>query len=137
MAQPSLLPPGWAELTPAERLVRVVNEVVEKIEIKPLLEKYKGGGASSYHPGMMLKVVVYAYTEKIYSLRKIAKGLWENVNLMWLSGGNQPGFRTINDVRGKVMKEAVRAVFTDVLELLIEAGYVKMEKLLCLRRYRG
>ena len=75
----------------------------------------------------MLKVVVYAYTEKIYSSRKIAKGLRENVNLMWPSGGNQPGFRTINDVRGKVMKEAVRAVFTDVLELPIEAGYVKME----------
>ena len=127
MAQPSLLPPSVGDLIPEDHLVRVVNRVIEKIEIQPLLEKYKGGGTSSYHPRMMLKVIVYAYTEKIYASRKIAKALRENVNFMWLSGGHQPDFRTINNFRGAVLKEAVRAVFTKVLELLIEAGYVKLE----------
>jgi transposase len=101
--------------------------VIEKIDIQPLLEKYKGGGTSSYHPRMLLKVLVYAYIEKIYSSRKIAKALRENVNFMWMSGGNQPDFRTINHFRGEVMKERVRSVFSKVLELLIEAGYVKLE----------
>lgn len=55
------------------------------------------------------------------------KRLRENVNFMWLAGGNQPDFHTINDFRGKTMKEAVRAVFTKVLELLVEEGYIKME----------
>jgi len=127
MEQPSLLPPSWEELIPEDHLVRVVNRVIEKIDIQPLLKNYKGGGTSSYHPRMMLKVIVYAYTEKIYSSRKIAKALRENVNFMWLSGGNQPDFRTINHFRSETLKEAVRAVFTKVLELLIEAGYVKME----------
>ena len=127
MEQPSLLPPSLEELIPAEHLVRVVNRVIEKIDIQPLLEKYKGGGTSSYHPRMLLKVLVYAYIEKIYSSRKIAKALRENVNFMWLSGGNQPDFRTINHFRGEVMKETVRWVFSKVLELLIEAGYVKLE----------
>jgi transposase len=127
MAQPSLLPPSWDELIPEDHLVRVVNRVIEKIDIKPLMENYKGGGTSSYHPRMMLKVIVYAYAEKVYSCRRIAKGLRENVNFMWIAGGNQPDFHTINDFRGNTMKEAVRAVFTKVLELLIEEGYVKME----------
>jgi len=92
-----------------------------------LLEKYKGGGTSSYHPRMLLKVIVYAYTEKIYSSRKIAKALRENVNFIWLSGANQPDFRTINSFRGVAMKEAVRAVFSKVVELLFEEGYIKLE----------
>src|SRR3990172_8625005 len=127
MAQASLLPPSLEELIPPDHLVRVVNRMVEKIDIRPLLAKYKGGGTSSYHPRMMLKVLVYAYSQNIYTSRKIEKALWENVSFMWISGGNKPDFRTINTFRGEVLKEAVREVFASVLELLIEQGYVKME----------
>jgi transposase len=127
MAQPSLMPRSWDELIPADHLVRVVNRVIDKIDLTPLVENYKGGGTSSYHPRMMLKVIVYAYAEKTYSCRRIAKALRENVNFMWIAGGNQPDFHTINNFRGNTMKEAVRAVFTKVLELLIEEGYIKME----------
>jgi transposase len=127
MDQPSLLPARLEELIPEDHLVRVVNRMVDSIDIKPLLVKYKGGGTSSYHPRMMLKVLVYAYAEKIFSSRRIAKGLRENVNFMWISGGNKPDFRTINLFRGETMKEAVREVFASVLELLIEGGYVKLE----------
>jgi transposase len=127
MEQPRLLPPDLGELIPEDHLVRVVNRVVDAIDLEPLLRKYKGGGTSSYHPRMMLKVLVYAYSEKIFTSRRIAKGLWENVNMMWLAGGNRPDFRTINRFRGEVMKGEVREVFTGVLELLIEEGYVKLE----------
>jgi transposase len=127
MAQPSLIPPSWDELIPAEHVVRVVNRAVEQIDLEPLLRKYKGGGTSSYHPQMMLKVLVYAYTEKIYSSRRIAKALRENVNFIWLSGGNRPDFRTINGFRGEKMKGVIEEVFTSVLELLVEEGYVKLE----------
>jgi transposase len=127
MAQPSLIPPSWDELIPANHLVRVVNRAIERINLEPLLRKYKGGGTSSYHPGMMLKVLVYAYTQRIYSSRQIAKAVRENVNYLWLSGGNQPDFRTINSFRGEKMKGAIVEVFTLVLELLVEEGYVKLE----------
>jgi transposase len=127
MKQASLLPASLEELIPEDHLVRVVNRMVDSIDIRPVLLKYKGGGTSSYHPRMMLKVLVYAYTEKTYSSRRIAKGLRENVNFMWISGGNKPDFRTINMFRGETMKEAVREVFASVLELLVEGGYVKME----------
>ncbi len=126
-AQPSLIPPSWEELIPAGHQVRVVNRAVEAINLEPLMKKYKGGGTSSYHPRMMLKVLVYAYTQQIYSSRQIAKGLRENVNFMWLSGGNRPDFRTINEFRGEKMKGVIEEVFTSVLELLVEEGYVKLE----------
>jgi transposase len=127
MEQPSLLPPSLDELIPAQHLVRVVNRVVDELDIESLLAKYKGGGTSSYHPRMMLKVIVYAYTQKVYSSRKIEKGLWENIGFMWISGGNKPDFHTINNFRGETMKEAVRKVFTSMMEFLVEEGYVKME----------
>src|SRR3989304_6340399 len=126
-ANPSLTPPSGDELIPANHQVRVVNRAVERIDIEPLLKKYKGGGTSSYHPRMMLKVLVYAYTQRIYSSRQIAKGLRENVNFMWLSGGNRPDFRTINEFRGAKMSGVIEEVFTSVLELLVEEGYVKLE----------
>lgn len=122
-----LLPPDLGELIPEEHLVRVVNRMIEQIDLEPLLRQYKGGGTSSYHPEMMLKVLVYAYTQKTYSSRLIAKALRENVNFMWISGGNRPDFRTINGFRGKRMKGVIEEVFTSVLMHLIEEGYVKLE----------
>jgi len=127
MKQASLLPPSLEELIPEGHLVRVVNQVVDELDITPLLAKYKGGGTSSYHPRMMLKVIVYAYTQKIYSSRKIEKALWENIGFMWISAGNRPDFHTLNNFRSSVMKEAVRKVFASLMEFLVAEGYVKME----------
>jgi transposase len=127
VGQASLIPPSWEELIPTGHPVRVVNRAVERINIEALLRKYKGGGTSSYHPRMMLKVLVYAYTQRVYSSRQIAKAMRENVNYIWLSGGNRPDFRTINAFRGERMKLVIEAIFTSVLELLVEEGYVKLE----------
>ena len=89
---------------------------------------------------MILKVLVYAYTQRTYLSRQIAKALRENVNFMWLSGGNRPDFQTINEFRGEKMKEVIEEVFSSVLELLVEEGYVKLKNyfvsLICLYRRR-
>ena len=109
-----MLPTNLNELIPEKHLVRVVNEVIDEMDLEPLMKQYKGGGTSSYHPRMMLKVLVYAYTQKEYSSRRIAKALRENINYMWLSGGNKPNFRTINRFRGVVMRKVMEEVFTVV-----------------------
>jgi transposase len=127
MNQPALLPASLDELVPKEHLVRVVNQTIEELSIEPLLKRYKGGGTSSFHPKMMLKVMVYAYTQKTFTSRKIAKALRENIQFMWISGGNKPDFRTINRFRGSVMKEVVGEVFTSVIEYLLEKKYVRLE----------
>jgi transposase len=127
MDQPSLLPQNLEELIPQDHLVRVVNRVMNELDLEPILKEYKGGGTSSYHPRMMVKVLVYAYTQKVNSSRQIAKALRENVNFMWISGNNRPDFRTINRFRGSVMKEGIEVVFGEVLQYLIEEGYVRLE----------
>ena len=66
MNQVALMPPSYEDKIPADHLVRVVSEAVEKIDVSSLVAQYKGGGRLSYHPKMLLKVLVYAYAEKIY-----------------------------------------------------------------------
>ena len=59
------LPTDLEELIPPHHLVRVVDAVIERMDLTPLLRRYKGGGTSSYHTKMMLKVLVYAYTQRL------------------------------------------------------------------------
>jgi len=127
MDQMSLMPQCISEMIPSKHIVRTINEAIERIELDSLMAQYKGGGTSSYHPKMMLKVLVYAYSQRIYSSRRIAKALREDITFMWLSCDNKPDFRTINDFRGNRMKAVIDDVFTAVLEYLIEKGYVKLE----------
>ena len=128
MGQPSLIPQDLAEIIPHDHVVRVIHETIENIDLGKLMERYKGGGTSSYHPRMMLKVLVYAYTQRIYSSRQIAKALRENIYFMWLSGHNRPDFRTVNDFRGKTLQGLIQEIFEAVLEVLAEAGYVNFKE---------
>jgi len=125
--QAMLLPPSLEELIPEKHLVRVVNKMIEDIDKRILENQYKGGGTSAYDPQMLLKVIIYAYTQRVFSSRRIAKELRENVNYMWLSGMNRPDHRTINRFRGKVMKAVINEVFYGVVEQLMEQGYVDLD----------
>ena len=121
------LPLDLAIDIPENHLVKIVNRAIERMNLTPLLKKYKGGGTSAYHPLMMLKVLVYAYTQKIYTARKIAKALRENIYFMWISGKQTPNFRTINMFRSTIMKDIIDEVFIQVMELLLEEGLVHLQ----------
>ena len=127
--QAMLLPPSLDELIAADHPVRIVNQVLDKIDIEPLLKKYTGGGASSFHPRMLLKVLVFAYINNTYSSRKIEAALKENIHYMWLSGMNQPDHNTINRFRSDRLKEVLRQVFTQVVFLLSEEGLLNIKEL--------
>src|SRR5512134_1285278 len=127
MGQMLLMPQSYEEIIPEDHLVRVVNQAVEQIDVESLVGQYVGGGTSSYHPKMMLKVLVYAYCQKVYTSRKIAAALRENIYFMWISGGNTQDFRTINGFRGERMKGVIGEVFSGVVEYLVAEGYVKLE----------
>lgn len=121
-----LLPPTLDELIPATHAVRVVNDVIDRIDIGPLLEAYSGGGASVYHPRMMLKALVYAYLSNNYSSRKIEAALCENIHFMWLSGMARPDHNTINRFRSHRLNGVMKEVFTQVVLMLMEAGHVDL-----------
>lgn len=126
--QPMLLPPSYDELVPKNHPVRVVNEVIERVDIEALEKSYKGGGTSSYHPRMLLKVLVYAYLKNIYSSRKIEQACEENVHFMWLSGASKPDHNTINDFRSKRLKGPLKEIFNRVVMMLAEAGVVTLKE---------
>jgi transposase len=96
--------------------------------ISVVLEKsYKGGGTSSYHPRMLLKVIVYAYLRNLYSSRKIEQALQENIHFMWLSGQSKPDHNTINDFRGQRLQGHLKKIFHQVVLLLVEQGVISLK----------
>ena len=129
--QSFLLPPSLEELIGSTHLVRVVNEVVESMDISGLINQYEGGGTTAYHPRMLLKVLLYAYCMKIYTGRKIARALQQDIHFMWLAAMSRPDFRTINNFRSGKAKQAIESLFKEMLVFLMEHGYIKMENYFC------
>ena len=122
-----LLPPSLDELIPATHSVRVVNAVVDTLNVDSILGSYRGGGNSCFHPRQMLKILVYAYLNNIYSSRRIEQCLLENIHYMWLGGGIKPDHRTINYFRGKRLKGCFDRLFTQIVELLHKEGFVSLQ----------
>ncbi len=127
--QQMLLPPSYDELIPLNHPVRIVNKIVDSIDLSALKSQYKGGGTSSYHPKMLLKVLIYAYLRNIYSSRKIEQALYENIHFMWLSSGAKPDHNTINNFRGKRLKNELKKIFHQVVYLLSEEGVLSLKEL--------
>ena len=127
--QISLLPPSLDELISATHPVRVVSQVIDKLDIDPILKKYNGGGCSSFHPRMLLKVLVYGYINNTYSSRKIEAALKENIHFMWISGMSTPDHNTINRFRSERLKDVLREVFTQVVLLPNEEGLLNIKEL--------
>ncbi|MED4904530.1 transposase, partial [Parageobacillus thermoglucosidasius] len=122
-----ILPMDLEILIPKHHLCRIVDLAVEKMDPALLVSLYPGGGRPAYHPKMMLKVILYAYANRIYSSRQIAKQLKENIYFMWLSGHQTPDFRTINRFRSERMKDIIYETFFSIVDLLRQEGLVKLE----------
>lgn len=125
--QGMLFLPSFEELIPANHIVRLVSRSIDGMQLDTLLNAYEGGGASNYHPKMLLKVLVYGYIDRLYSSRRLEKATRENVNFMWLTGLQVPDHNTINRFRKGQLKDTVKDVFAAVLLLLIEEGMVRLE----------
>jgi len=122
-----VLPMDIEVLIPEHHLCRIVDTAVESMNPLLLASLHKTGGRPPYHPKMMLKIILYAYATRIYSARQIAKQLSENIYFMWLSGNQQPDFRTINRFRSSRMKDNIYQVFFSIVDLLCKEGLVKLE----------
>lgn len=126
--QQELFPLNLNALISENHSARLIDSVVERLEIPDIISQYKGGGSSSYHPKMLLKVLFYGYLNNTYSCRKIAKAVKENIYFMWLSGGLQPDFRTINDFRGQKLKGNVEKLFSQLVEMMVDLELISLEK---------
>ena len=125
--QSVLFPSNISDKIEANHPVRIINQIVDQLNIDAILIGYKGGGTSSYHPRMMIKILFYSYFCNVYSSRKIARLLHENIYFMWLSGNNTPNFRTINDFRSKRLKHKIQGLFSELVLLMADLGYVSLD----------
>ena len=123
-----LFPPALGDLIPENHPVRTVSAVIDRLDITGIESTYKGGGTSSFHPRMLLKVIVYSYMCNVYSGRRMERLLKENVNYMWLSGMSRPDFRTINRFRSERLSDGrFEEVFRQVVLLLNGEGLVSLK----------
>ena len=106
--------------------VRLVNAVIDSLDMGRIYSLYYGHGASPYHPRMMLKVIIYGYMNNIYSCRRMESALKRDVHFIWLAGYDQPDHKTINNFRNRV-KEEIDNVFTQLVLILAERGFISLE----------
>lgn len=78
---------------------------------------------------MMIKVWIYGYCERLYTTRRLAKAMRENINLLYLSGQQYPCFKTLSEFRGNRMQQMIDVIFRQVLLVLVEGGYIDIEDL--------
>jgi transposase len=124
-----LFPPSLEDMIDANAPVRVVSEVIDRIDMDLIIKKYKGGGTTSYHPRMLLKVMVYAYVNNIYSSRKMEEAVKRDIHFMWLAGMQQPDHNTLNRFRSDRLRNILREVFAQVVLLLVDAGQVSLQEI--------
>lgn len=114
--QAFLLPPSLNDFIPEDHEVRIISEVVEQIDLSAIRDKYQGGGCTAFYPEMMMKIIVYAYSQRIYSSQRIAKELNTNTAFMYMSGMQEHNFRTICKFRSDHAPE-IPKIFVEVIQL--------------------
>jgi transposase len=122
-----LLPPSVHELVPPGHVAHLVREVVrEELDLSAILDTYRDGpGAPGFHPTMMCALLMYAYTQGVYSSRKIARACEQRVDFMAVTALAQPEWRTIAEFRQR-HRPALASLFVQVLRLCRQAGLVKL-----------
>ena len=123
--QPFLLPLSLHDFLPEGHLARVINAVVNELDLGELYDRYSDVGCSAYHPQGMLKVLFYAYATGERSSRVISHRVRSDVAYMYLAALQQPDFRTINRFR-KDNLEILRGLFGQIVRLCIEMGMVSV-----------
>jgi transposase len=99
--QDFLLPPSMREWLRQGHLAFFINDTVEALDLTAFHARYEKGGPRNqpFHPAMMVKVLLYGYATGVFSSRKIAAKLHEDVAFRVLAAGNSPAHRTIRDFR--------------------------------------
>lgn len=125
--QPQLLPPSVEDYVPSKHVARIVVSLVrEGLDLGEITGSYGSSlGQPPFDPRLMVALLLYAYTQGLYSSRRIAKACIERVDFMMIVALDAPDFRTISDFRKRHLK-ALAGLFLQVLQLAAKAGLVKL-----------
>ncbi len=122
-----LLPPSVLEFVPEGHPAHFVRDTVQdSLDLSAVYRRYEGvRGQPPFHPTMMVALLLYAYTQGVYSSRRIARACENRVDFMAVTGLEKPNHRTICLFR-KEHAEALSKLFRQVVRLCDRAGLVKL-----------
>jgi transposase len=120
-----LLPPSVDEWLPQRHLARFVVEVIDGLDLSELVKAYRGSGSASYHPAMLLGLMVYGYATKTFSSRAIERGTYDSVAFRFIAGNEHPDHDTIAAFRRRFLPQ-IQALFVEVLKLARTMGMLKL-----------
>jgi len=120
-----LLPPSVDEWLPEQHLARFVVEVIERQDLSAMVKSYRGSGSASYHPSMLLGLVVYGYATGIFSSRKLERATYDSVAFRFIAANDHPDHDTIASFRRRFLAEIGR-LFVGVLLLAREMGMLQL-----------
>lgn len=125
--QDLLLPPSLREWLPEDHLAYFISDVVEELDLSAFYAPYDGDGRRKmpYHPSMMLKVLIYGYATGVFSSRKLARKLEEDVAFRVLAADNFPAHRTLCEFRKRHLED-FKSVFVQVVQIARAAGLVSL-----------
>jgi transposase len=120
-----LLPPSVDEWLPEKHLARGVVEVIDGLDLRAMSGSYRGSGSASYHPRMLLGILVYGYATGVFTSRKLERATYDSVAFRFIAANDHPDHDTIAAFRRRFLKE-IEALFVQVLQLAREMGVLKM-----------
>src|SRR4051794_28357316 len=120
-----LMPPSVDEWLPEKHLARFVVEVIASLDLRAMIGRYRGCGEASYHPTLLLGILVYGYATGVFSSRKLERATYDSVAFRFVAANAHPDHDTIATFRRRFVKE-IEGLFVQVLLLAREMGVLKL-----------
>jgi transposase len=120
-----LMPPSVDEWLPEKHLARFVVDVIAGLDLRGMTGSYRGSGEASYHPTVLLGLLVYGYATGVFSSRKLERATYDSVAFRFIAANQHPDHDTIAAFRRRFLKQ-IEKLFVQVLLLAREMGVLKM-----------
>jgi transposase len=120
-----LLPPSVDDWLPERHLARFVVELIDGLDLSAMSRSYRGTGSASYHPALLLGILVYGYATGVFSSRKLERATYDSVAFRFIAANDHPDHDTIATFRRRFLKE-IEGLFVQVLALARELGMLKL-----------
>jgi len=120
-----LMPPSVEDWLPERHLARFIVEVVEGLDLRAMSGSYRGSGSASYHPTVLLGILVYGYATGVFSSRKLERATYDSVAFRFIAGNEHPDHDTLATFRRRFLKQ-IQGLFVEVLKLAREMGVLKL-----------
>jgi transposase len=120
-----LMPPSVDEWLPERHLARFVVDVVEGLDLRAMTGSYRGSGEASYHPRLLLGLIIYGYATGVFSSRNLERATHDSVAFRFIAANEHPDHDTIANFRRRFLKQ-IEALFVQVLGVAREMGVLKL-----------